>query len=312
MAATLGIADHLADGPRTSGELATATGTDPDTLYRLLRALAALGVVHEDDGRRFSLAPLGEPLRTDDPQSLHAWAVWVGSPALWQGWGNLLHSVRTGENAFRDVFGTDVWEYRRAHPEDGAIFDRAMAGLTSGLTEAVLDAYDFGKFGTVVDIGGGSGSLLAAILVRHPHVSGVLFDAPNVVGGAERVLHDAGVAARVRVVGGNFFEEVPGSGDVYVLKSIIHDWNDEAAIAILRVVRRAMSDESRLVLVELDLGRPNENVPAKLSDLNMLVMPYGRERTVDEYAALFQDAGLRVVGVHPTGTGSLVIEGRAV
>lgn len=290
MAATLGLADALADGPRTVDELAAATATDPDALYRLLRALASIGVFHEDDGRRFSLAELGEELQTGSASSIAAWATFVGRPAHWQAWGDLLHSVRTGENAFRHVHGADVWAYRTEHPEESAIFDRAMADLSRRLNAAVLDTYDFRPFGTVVDVGGGRGALLSGLLEAHPAMHGVLFDQPHVVAGAHET-------ARMRVVPGSFFERVPESGDAYVLKWIIHDWENEEAIAILRTCRRAMRPDAVLLLIERLLGAPNDDPAAKFSDLNMLVSAGGRERTVDEFAELFAAAGLRLSGV---------------
>jgi hypothetical protein len=173
---------------------------------------------------------------------------------------------------------------------------------------AVLAAYDFGRFGTVVDVGGGNGALLAALLAAHPHLRGILFDQPHVVSGAPPVLEAAQVVDRCEIVGGSFFSSVPEGGDAYVLKSIIHDWEDEECVAILRSCRSAMSEEAAVLVIERDLGAPNENPAAKLSDLNMFVMPGGRERTLDEYATLFERAGLRRLAAHPSRSGHLVIE----
>jgi hypothetical protein len=287
VAATLGLANALADGPRTSAELAGETDADPDALYRLLRALASVGVFYEDDARRFSLTPLGEGLRSDRAGSIRGWAAFIGRPYYWQAWGNLLHSVQTGENAFRHVHGVDVWDYRTKHPEESPIFDRAMTDLTKRVTARVLEEYDFGRFGTIVDVGGGQGALLTALLEANPGVNGVLFDQPHVVA-------NASVPENCRVVGGSFFESVPEGGDVYLLKWIVHDWDDEEAIAILRACRRAMSADAVVLLIERVVGEPNEDPATKFSDLNMLVSPGGRERTVDEYAALFDAAGLRL------------------
>jgi hypothetical protein len=310
VAATLGVPDLLGDGPRSAGELAAAAGADEDALYRLLRALASVGVLHEQDERRFSLTELGERLRTGHPESIAGWAAFVGRPPYWNAWGNLLLSVRTGENAFRSVHGTDVWSYRATSPEESELFDRAMVALTRGSTEAFLDAYDFGRFGTVVDVGGGQGALLAALLAAHPAMEGVLFDQAHVVELASPFLESAGVADRCRVVAGSFFESVPSGGDAYVLKSVIHDWEDEESVAILAVCRAAMAEEARLILLERALGEPNGAPAAKFSDLNMLVAPGGRERTVGEYAALFERAGLELVDSTATATGQLVIEAR--
>jgi O-methyltransferase domain/Dimerisation domain len=233
VAATLGIADLLKDGPRTSDELAAKTGTDLPALYRLLRALAAVGVLHEDDGRRFDLTPLGDQLRSDHPESLGGWAAYIGRSYYWDAWGHLLESVRTGENAFRLLTGSDVWSYRAEHPEESAIFDRAMVAQTGASNRSVIDAYDFGRFKTVCDVGGGYGSLLASLLERYPTMQGILFDQRHVVTNADDVLR--GVADRCRVVAGSFFESVPQGGDAYLLRAIIHDWEDEQATEILRV-----------------------------------------------------------------------------
>lgn len=306
VAATLGLADLLADGPRTSDDLAEATGSNPRALYRLMRALATVGVFHEEECRRFALGPLGDPLRSDAPDSLTGWATYVGRPYYREAWSALEHSIRTGENAFSHVHGTNVWDYRAQRPDENEIFDRAMQALTGLTNRALLDAYDFGRFGTVVDVGGGNGALIAAVLEEYPDLRGVVFDQPQVVARAPSVLEAAGVADRCSIVGGSFFDAVPKEGDAYVLKSIIHDWEDEEAVAILRVVRQT---DGVVLLVERDLGAPNENPAAKFSDLNMLVAPGGRERTLDEYAALFESAGYQLAGSTPTAAGMSVIEG---
>src|SRR5688500_18380664 len=279
VATVLGVADHLAGGPRSSDELAVATGSHPDALYRLLRALAAVGVFREEPGRRFGPTPLGECLRADAPQPAGPWAAFLASPPQWQAWGALLHSVRTGENAFRHVHGADVWAYRARHPESGALFDRAMTGMTRLGTDAVLAAYDFSQFRTIVDVGGGHGLLPAAILAALPGARGVLFDQPHVAAGADELLRGAGVADRCAVVGGSFFESVPAGGDAHLLKQITHDWGDPEATAILRACRTAMGDRGgRLLVIERELGGPNERPDAKQMDLQMLVSAGGRER----------------------------------
>jgi hypothetical protein len=308
VAATLGIADLIGSGSRTSDEIAAATDADPRSLYRLLRALAAVGVFHEEDDRRFSLTELGEGLRSEASQSVAGWAAFVGRPAHWQSWGDLLHSVRTGEGAFEHVHGTDVWTYRAGHPEEGAVFDGAMRTLSRRAARALVEAYDFGPFAVVVDVGGGNGTLLAELLPAYPEMQGVLFDQPQVVAGAEDVLRGAGVADRCRVVGGSFFDTVPEGGDAYVLKAIIHDWEDAEALAILRTCRAAIRDGGVLLLIERELGSPNADPQAKLSDLNMLVGPGGRERTLEEFETLLAEAGFRLTGATPTEAGLSVIE----
>ena len=304
----LGVPDLLADGDRTAVDLAETCGADPSALYRLLRALASLGILHEADGRRFSLTELGRPLRSDVPGSLRGWVRLIGRDHVWRSWGHLTNALRDGENAFRSLHGTDVWEWRAAHPEESAIFDEAMMSLTGAGNAAILGAYDFGRFGTIVDVAGGNGTLLAALLTTHQHTRGILFDQEHVVSRAAPVLRAAGVLDRCEVVAGSFFSSVPEGGDAYVLKSIIHDWEDEESVAILRTCRDAMGPQAVVLVIERDLGPPNENAVAKISDLNMFVMPGGRERTVDEYAALLDRAELRLHGAHPTATGHLVIE----
>ena len=311
VAATLGIADLLADASRTGDELAALTNTHPPTLYRLLRALASVEVLHELDGRRFELTPLGEPLRSDVPGSMVDLAAYMGRPYRLQAWGGLLHSVRTGENAFLHVYGTDVWTYRSTRPDESAIFDRAMTSLSRGATAALLAAVDFGGFRTVVDVGGGNGALLAAILAAHSHVQGVLFDQPHVVSGATTLLEHAGVADRCRTVGGSFFESVPEHADAYVLRAVIHDWDDAASIRILTAVRHALADDGRVLIVEYMIAPPNEGREAKFSDLNMLVGPGGRERTREEFAALLDASGLRLARVIAAGSQSVAEAVRA-
>jgi hypothetical protein len=309
VAAVLGIADRLKDGPRSAEELAAATGTHARSLYRLLRALAAVGVLHENADARFASTPMGDCLRSDAAASVASWAAFIGRPYFWQAWGHLLHSVRTGENAFRHLQGMDVWTYRAEHPEDGIAFDRAMTSLTRGVVEAVVGSYDFGPFPCVVDVGGGQGALLAAILGAHRGMRGILFDLPPVVAKAGDLLRQAGVADRCEIVSGSFFERVPEGGDAYLLKAILHDWEDDAALAILRICRRAMRPGRRLLVLERLIGSPNEQPETKFSDLNMMVMPGGQERTREEFAALFAAAGFRLVAVTPTGTRMSVIEG---
>jgi hypothetical protein len=293
VAAQLGIADLLADGPRSSDELAASTGADADALYRLLRALATVDVLHESDDRRFSLTPLGEGLRSDVEDSLQGWAAFSGSAAYWAAWGDLAHSVRAGVNAFQHVHGTDVWTYRSARPEESALFDRAMVSLSGQGARDAVAGYDFTPFGTIADIGGGIGAFLSRILVAAPDARGVLFDQTHVVAGAPAVLDAAGVADRCAIVGGSFFDGIPGGADLYVLRSVVHDWEDEDAVRILGSVRRAVPDHGTVALVERIVVGPNEGPAAKWSDLNMLVAPGGRERTQAEFDDLFRRAGFR-------------------
>lgn len=312
VAAVLGLADRLANATRSSDDLASAVGADPRALYRLLRALASAGVLTEHNDRRFSLTAVGACLRSDAATPLAGWADFMGQPSLWQAWGNLLHTVRTGENAFVHTHGQDPWAYRADRPDLNAVFDRAMIDVTRSVTAAVLDAYDFGAYTTVVDIGGGRGAFVAALLGRYPGSRAVVFDQPHVVAEAPALLARAGVADRCEIVGGDFFAAVPGGGDAYILKAVIHDWDDEQVLAILRTCRRAMIATARLLLIEWDIGAPNEALLAKLSDLNMMVSPGGQERTADEYAELLEAAGFQLTSVTPTRTGHCVFEAAPV
>jgi hypothetical protein len=301
VAASLRLSDLLADGPATAAELAAATDTHEPTLVRLLRALAAVGVYERQDDGRFALTELGATLRCDVPGSVAGWAEMIGRPYHAQAWAGLSGSVRTGDNAFVQVHGTSSWAYRNAHPEELALFDRAMVSLTSAVTEGVAAAYDFGRFAVVVDVGGGHGGLLAAILARHPTVRGVLFDQPDVVAGVEST-------PRCAVVGGDFFADVPTGGDAYLLKAVIHDWPDDEAVTILRSCRRSMPDGATLLLVEQLLDLAPDPVRTAFSDLNMLVGPGGRERELADYGSLLTAAGFSLGRAVPTGTDVFVIE----
>jgi hypothetical protein len=310
VAARLGIADLLRDGPRSSEDLAAATESHAPSLHRVLRALASIGVLHEEGGGRFALTEVGECLRSDAAEPVGGWAAYVGTPAHFESWSALLHAVRTGEHAFRSVHGTDVWDYRARHPEDGALFDRAMTDITQRANACVVEAYDFGRFGRVVDVGGGQGAFVAALLAAHPSMRGVVFDQPHVVAHAGPVLEAAGVADRCEIVAGSFFDEVPAGADAYLLKAIVHDWDDEEALRILRACRAAIAAEGALLVVERELGPPNASPDAKFSDLNMMVGPGGRERTREDFAALLAAAGFALERAIPTAIGLSVFEGR--
>lgn len=314
VAAVLGLSDHLSSGPRSVDELAAATDCHAPSLYRLLRALSAVGLYQHLPDDRFGMTPLGTHLRSDSDGDVANWARFVGRPNGWQSWGALEHSVRTGENAFTAVHGCDVWEYRTRHPAEGALFDAAMTSMTRQVADAILDAYDMGRFSTVVDIGGGHGAMLAAVLNRHPGLRGVLFDQPQVVAGAPPLLEKNGVADRCEVVAGDLFTDELPRGDAYVMKSILHDWPDEQAVAIARNCRQAMKPGATLVILERVLPQPpysEEATPVFFSDLNMLVNPGGQERTGAEYEALLAQAGLSLARILPTSSEVSVVEARA-
>lgn len=300
VAAVLGISDLLVDGPRSSEDLATAAEADADSVRRLLRALAAEGMYVEDERGWFANNDLSDGLRSDVPGSVRQFAAVVGQTSHWGPWGHLLHSIRTGENAFHDLYGTDVWTFRTREPDDGAVFDAWMAANTQMVAGAVVAAYDFTGATTVVDVAGGIGALLGTVLEANPELSGVLFDQPVVIERAEELTSGHPWAQRARFVAGSMFDEVPAGSDVYLLKSIVHDWPDAESVAILRRCQEAMSDSSVVLMVERILEGPNLGADTKFSDLNMLVMPGGRERSEAEFARLCEQAGLRLRRTIPT------------
>jgi O-methyltransferase/methyltransferase family protein len=308
VAAELGVADHLGDEPVPVTALAVATASDADSLYRLLRALAALGVFAEDEDRSFRLTPTGELLRSDHPRSVRPIARLLGADYEWAAWGRMLHGVRTGENAATDALGMDVWEHRRRNAHDHEVFDAAMRTFSSNDAPALLRAHDFARYSVVADVGGGTGALLAEVLRATPGVRGILFDQPQVVAAATPVLERAGVADRVDVRGGSFFDSVPRGADVYLLRRILHDWSDQDALRILRAVRHAASVDSRLVVIDAVLGPPNEDPGAKFLDLGMMVSEGGRERDAGEWESLLAAGGFRIASITRATRTSHVIE----
>ncbi len=306
VAAELGIADAVAGRPRNARELAECVDADGDALYRLLRALACAGIFAEDGDGRFSLTPLAEQLRTDIPDSQRSFAIMMGAE-FYQSWGNLLHSVRTGNEAYHETFGRSFFAYMTEHPDRHAIYDAAMTGVHGGETEPMLEAYDFSPFETVVDLGGGNGLMLAAILERYPTARGILFDLPGVADRARTTISAQGLSARCRIVGGDFFHSVPRA-DAYLMRHVLHDWQDEQAGAILRNCRRAMNPQGRVLAIETVIPPRNEPCFGKWLDLMMLIVN-GRERTEDQYRQLFSQGGLKLNRVVPTAHEVSIIEG---
>lgn len=309
VAASLGIADLLKGGPRGSGELAAATGSHPGSLYRLLRVLASFGIFAEDDQGRFDLTPLAVLLQRDAPESMRALALWSGGVS-YRAFGGLEHSVRTGEPAFEEIFGTGFFDYLARNPESGARFDDLMTWNTAPVA-GVLAQYDLSGVGTIVDVGGGRGTMLATILRAHPGMRGVLVDHPRVLESAGSVLEAAGVADRCEKVGADILRQRPPEGDAYLLKSIVHGLDDGEAASLLARCREAVRPGGRLLLVELVIRPGNEPGPAKLMDLLMMVGCHGRERGEEEYRALLTAAGFRVSRILNTRFGYSVIEGAA-
>ena len=310
-AVMLGIADRLIGGPQSTGELAATAGAQEDALYRALRALASLGVFREVAPRRFALTPLAELLRTDHPHSLCAMVLFQAEE-VYRAWGELLYSLRTGEPAFDHAYGMPHFDYLAQHAEASAVFNRTMSENTARSVRAVVNAYAFPASGVVVDIGGGHGAFLAAVLQAHPGLRGVLFDQPHVVADAAPTLEAAGVAARCARVGGDFFTPPLPAGDLYLLRQVIHDWDDARSAAILRHCAEAMARDGKVLVIEALIPPGNDPSPVKLLDLQMLVMTGGRQRTEQEYRQLYAAAGLRLLRILPTNTQFSIVEGARV
>jgi SAM-dependent methyltransferase len=309
VAAELGIADMLAKGPLTVEALAEQSDADSKSLYRVLRALASAGIFSENGDRTFSLTPLAENLRSDIPGSQRSFAIMSGTE-FFQTWGGLLHSVRTGEDAFSKVYGKAFFEYMTDHPDRHRIYDTAMNGIHDFETEPVLNAYDFSRFSSIVDVGGGNGLHLAKILQRNPALNGVMFDLPAVAESANAVISGFGLNGRCRIVGGDFFSSVTSGADAYIMRHVIHDWEDDKAISILSNCREAMNPGGRVLVVESVIPGGNTPCFGKWLDLMMLLVN-GLERTEEQYRQLFKDAGLRLNRVVPTGHEVSIIEGIA-
>jgi hypothetical protein len=305
----LGLADLLADGPHASMDLATATGSHPAALYRLLRTLASVGLFTEVEPGHFALTEMGGLLRTDHPQSLHGLTRYNCGETQWRRFGALRQSIATGQSVDLHVFGVRMRTYWTEHPEERAIFDVAMRSTAIQVLDAVVSAYDFSPFHTVVDVGGGDGVLLSAILHSTPGLRGALFDRPEVVEGTKPYLASAGVLDRCEVVGGDMFAAIPRGGDAYVFSRVIHDWDDARATVALRNCRRVIEPSGTLLLVEEVMPPGDAPGYGKLSDLNMLVGPGGQERTEAEYRALYTAAGFELTRIMPTQSRMSIIVG---
>ena len=307
-AAKFAIADLLTDGPKSVDDLASATGTKPELLYRLLRALASVGIFAEHDSKRFSLTPLAERLRSDVAGSQRSLALMMGEDQ-YRAWGNLADTVETGDNAYEKVFGKPIFDHLVEQPEKARIFDDAMTGIHGRETGAILDAYDFSGINVIADIGGGNGSKITAILQRHSEMHGILFDLPHVVERARPKIEEAGLSDRCQLVDGDFFQAVPSGADAYVMRHIIHDWNDDKSLAILKNCHAVMSRGNKLLLVESVIPPGNDPFMGKFLDLTMMLVPGGKERTEDEYRELYDKAGFDLATIVPTSTEVSVIEG---
>ena len=308
LAAELGIADHLANGPRSAADLAAPTKTSAEPLHRLLRSLANLGILTEGADHRFALTPLGEALRQGAPGSARATILTVAAPWWIAAFGELRHSVETGKSGFEKYLGMPVFDYLAQHPREAALFSETMIGIHGQEPAAITAAYDFAGVRTLADIGGASGFLLATVLEKHPGMKGILFDLPHVVRDAPALLAARGVQDRVTIEPGSFFERIPAGADAYVLSHIIHDWSEPQCLEILGLCRKAMTANAKLLIVEMVLPDGDQPHPGKLLDIMMLVGPGGQERTAKEYEALLAKAGFRLTRVVPTSTPVSVVE----
>jgi O-methyltransferase domain/Dimerisation domain len=293
VAAALGIADRLRDGARPSADIAAEIGAHPRSLYRLMHALASAGVLEEHANASFSLTDMGECLRSDSPNSRIAWARNIGLPYGWQAWGNMLHSVMTGEAAFNHLYGESVWDWRGKHLEETRIFDEAMAEISRGVSTGIADAFDFSTFKRIVNVGGGIGETLAAILSRNHGCTGILYDLPHVVANALTILASHGVTDRCEVIGGDMFTAIPPGGDAYIIKNVLLDDDDERASTILKLCRSVIEPAGRVILIE-PLATPPNQPEVSLLDMTMLVMTGGHKRTFEEYSALLTEAGFEI------------------
>ena len=307
VAAELKIADFLAEKSTSIAELAAATNTHENALYRVLRSLASVGIFQETGGRVFSNTDYSEPLRSDAPNSMRNGAIFMGADWHWSVWGDALYSVQTGKPAWGHIHGGEVFDYFQQHAEHAAIFNGAMTDMSMGTAAPVVEAYDFSGIETLADIAGGHGYLLAQITKANENLTGVLFDMPQVIEGASALLERENVTSRVETVAGDFFASVP-SADAYIMKHIIHDWDDERCVTILKNIHRAMNGDGKVLIVESVVPEGNESHYSKLLDLEMLVSPGGMERTAEEYRALLARAGFELTQIIPTKSPFSIIE----
>ncbi|MEO5859799.1 MAG: methyltransferase [Pyrinomonadaceae bacterium] len=307
VAAKLRIADIVAGGEKHVDEIAQEAGAHSPSLYRILRTLASLGVFTETQSRIFANTPLSEVLRAAVPGSMRDSMIFMGEPWHFNIWGNMLHTARTGGTAWKETHGVEVFDWFTDNPEAAKIFNGCMSELSAGAAPAIVAAYDFSGIDTLVDVAGGHGFLLSQILNANPSMRGILFDMQHVIDGAGEMLRAHGVEDRVEKVSGDFFVEVPPA-DAYIMKHIIHDWDDERAIRIMQTIHRAMSVDGKLLLSEMVIPEGNEAHPGKMLDLEMLTSPGGVERTAAEYAELFERSGFRLNRIVATMSPHSVIE----
>jgi SAM-dependent methyltransferase len=312
VAAELRVAEALRDGPRSPAEIAQMVDAHPEALHRLLRLLASYKIFAERKDGRFALTPMADALRADSPNSMRGIAVLMGHPIHWEDWSYLVDSVRTGDPSLPKLRGMGAYEYLAANPDYGAVFFGGMGNLSSLETVPILAAYDFSRYGTIVDVGGGGGALLAAILQRARKSRGVLFDSRAVASGAEAVLAEAGVADRCTIEDGDLLDPVTPGGDAYILKHIVHDWPEAKVQEILRNVRKAIGPDGRLLLMEFVTPQDGREHPAKLVDLWLMLLVGGKERTATQYTELLASTGFELTRVVPTVSALAIVEARPV
>lgn len=307
-AAKLGIADLLIAGPQTPEQLAIATQTDAESLYRLLRALASIGIFEENETGEFALTPLVEPLRSDHPESKQALAIMNGEDQF-RPWCEIIYSLQTGKPAYDSIWGKSIFEFLSEHPDKARIFDKAMVGIHGRGTDSIPNAYDFSKIKVLADVGGGNGSNLIRILQAYPDLQGMLFDLPHVVERAQAQFEKAGVADRSELIGGDFFESVPEGADACILRHIVHDWNDEKSLGILKNCHSALPENGKLLVMESVIHPGNNAFTGKFVDLVMLLVTGGKERKAEQFRSLYQQAGFELTHIFPTATELSIIEG---
>lgn len=305
--AKLEIADLIADGHCSVAQLAEKTQMHPNSLYRVIRALASTGYFTEVSPREFELTPLGESLKKDAPGAVRATVLTLTGQLQWESWGEALHSVRTGETGIKKAYGKNLFEYLGENPEEASWFNDTMEGSHAAEPPAILQAYDFSEFETIVDLGGGSGTLLTTILKACPQAKGMLLDLPHVAGRANERINSVGLSDRCTFVEGSFFESVP-KADVYLLAHVIHDWSDEQCITILENCKKA-NPSAKVLIIEIVIPPGDTFHPGKLIDLQMLALLGGKERTEEEYAALFAKAGYKLAQIVPIQARPCVLEG---
>ena len=311
-AAKLGLADQLAPRPKSAAELAESMHLHARSLHRLMRTLANLGILTERTEQRFALTELGEALKTGAPGSARSSVIFSGNPASQKGWDNVVYSIETGKPGFEKAHRETFFDYLGHHPEDASLFSEMMVGISSEEPAAVAAAYDFSVFGTIIDVGGATGNMLAAVLSHHARPRGILFDRPHVVTDAPTLLDAKGVSDRVTIEAGDFFKSVPTGADAYILSHIIHDWDEDQCLTILGNVRKAMNPAGRLLLVEMVLPLGDTPHPGKMLDMTMLVSTGGQERTEVEYGSLLAKAGFRLTRVVPTSSAASIVESMVV